>query len=76
MCRCAVVSPEPRPRGYRHRFDPGAFVGGLMFLTIAGWYGSTAISGLHISVVIALPGLLVALAVVGFVRVATRSLRR
>lgn len=62
--------------GGRHRFDPAALLAGVLFLAIAGWYGSAAFSGHALSVVIALPGLLIALAVVGFVRVATRSRRR
>jgi hypothetical protein len=65
----------PKPGG-RHRFDPAALLAGLLFLVVAGWYGITATSGPHISIVIALPSLLVLLAVVGFVRVATRARRR
>jgi hypothetical protein len=72
MCRCAVS----RPDGNRHRFDPAALLAGLLFLSVAGWYGSAAFSDLRIPVVIAVPGLLIALSVVGFVRVATRSRRR
>jgi hypothetical protein len=65
----------PSPGG-RHRFDPGALLAGVLFLGVAGWYGLTASSGPYIPVLIALPSLLVLLAVVGFVRVATRARRR
>jgi hypothetical protein len=50
----------------------------VLFLGIAGWYGAAALADFSISPspLVALPGLLFALAVVGFVRVATRSRRR
>ena len=73
MSRSAVASP-----GGRHRFDPAALLAGVLFLGIAGWYGAAALADFSISPspLVALPGLLFALAVVGFVRVATRSRRR
>jgi hypothetical protein len=65
----------PSPGG-RHRFDPAALLAGILFLGVAGWYGAAAFSGVHLPAVIALPSLLIAFAVVGFMRVATRSRRR
>jgi hypothetical protein len=63
-------------RGGRHRFDPAALLAGTIFLGVAGWYISAVFSGVYLSALIALPSLLIAFAVVGFVRVATRSRRR
>ena len=62
--------------GHQHRFDPAALFSGLLFLSAAGWLGVAALTGHHIRIAAAIPTLLIGFAVIGFVRVATRSRRR
>lgn len=62
--------------GHWHRFDPAALFSGLLFLSAAGWFGIAALSGRHILLEAKLPTLLIGFAVIGFVRVATRTRRR
>jgi hypothetical protein len=70
-----VARPDGPPPGHRHRFDPAALLAGLLFLSTAGWFAGTALADHEIPIAVALPTLLIAFAVVGFVRVATRSRR-
>jgi hypothetical protein len=61
----------------RHRFDPGALVGGLLFLAVAGVY---LVSGhgdrIVVRAEILIPAVFIGLGLVGIVRVLTRSRRR
>ncbi len=70
-----MARPDGPPPGHRHRFDPAAALGGLLFLAAAGWFGGTALAEREIPIAIAAPTLLIGFAVVGFVRVATRHRR-
>ncbi|HEY7483336.1 MAG TPA: hypothetical protein VH912_02645 [Streptosporangiaceae bacterium] len=65
-----------RPDGPRHRFDPSTLLAGLLFLGFAAWYGSAALIGYSVPMIFGVPCLLIGLATVGFVRVATRARRR
>ena len=71
------MSPPDDPHGSpRHRFDPAALLAGLLFVSIAAWFGAAALADDHVLLVAAVPSLLIGFAVIGFVRVATRSRRR
>jgi hypothetical protein len=71
------VSPrDDRADGFGHRFDPGAMLAGLFFLSAAAWFATAALTAYDVPVAIAVPTLLFGFAVIGFVRVATRSRRR
>jgi hypothetical protein len=70
-----VAPPDGPAPGHRHRFDPAALLAGLLFLSAAGVFGGTALAGYEIPIAVAAPSLLIGFAVVGFVRVATRSRR-
>jgi hypothetical protein len=70
-----VAHPDGPPPGHRHRFDPAAVPAGLLFLAAAAWFGGTALADREIPIAVAAPILLIGFAVVGFVRVATRSRR-
>jgi hypothetical protein len=71
-----VSPPDVRSGGHRHRFDPAALLAGVVFVAAAAWLGGGALAGRPVAVAIALPILLINFAVIGFVRVATRSRRR
>ncbi|REE98227.1 hypothetical protein [Thermomonospora umbrina] len=63
--------------GGRHRFDAGAAVAGLFFLTAAGIFLAGAIAGDPVVPLDYLAaGTLIGLGVVGIIRVLTRGLRR
>jgi hypothetical protein len=73
------VSPPDDPAGrgrLRHRFDPAALLAGLLFVSVALWFGAAALAGEHVLLTAAVPTLLIGFAMVGFVRVATRARRR
>jgi hypothetical protein len=70
-----VARPDGPPPGHRHRFDPAALLAGLLFLSAAGWFAGTALAGHEIPIAVVAPTLLIGFAVVGFVKVATRSRR-
>ncbi|HEX6470012.1 MAG TPA: hypothetical protein VF069_13020 [Streptosporangiaceae bacterium] len=60
----------------RHRFEPAPLLAGSLFVSVALWFGAAALAGEHVLLTVAVPTLLIGLAMVGFVRVATRSRRR
>jgi len=47
-----------------------------MFLSAAAWFGAAALTDYQVPIAVAVPTLLIGFAVIGFVRVATRSRRR
>jgi hypothetical protein len=71
-----VSHPDDLPRGHRHRFDPAALLAGLLFVSVAVWFGAAALAGYRVLILVAVPTLLFGFAVIGFVRVATRARRR
>jgi hypothetical protein len=71
-----VSRSDEAPEGHRHRFDPAALFAGLLFVSVAVWFGAAALAGYRVLIAAALPTLLIGFAVIGFVRVATRSRRR
>ena len=75
MSRCVVSRPDDLPERHRHRFDPAAMVAGVLFVATAGWLGGAALAGNRVAISVAIPTLLFGFAVIGFVRVATRSRR-
>lgn len=70
-----MAPPEDSEAGHRHRFDPAALLAGLLFLSAAAWFTAAALTGYDVPITIVVPTLLIGFAVVGFVRVATRSRR-
>jgi hypothetical protein len=70
-----VARPDRPAHGHRHRFDPAALLAGVLFLAAAGWLGGVALADRELPIVVAAPILLIGFAVIGFVRVATRSRR-